>query len=237
MDFFRKLIRKLKRAISAFNDDDTPPFSSISHNISRENLKRNCRILFIDDENVDLISDLRKEGFSVDHDKNGNDVSNIERGYFDLVVLDYNGVGTKYGNDQGLSLLKAIKRVNKSVFVLSYTSQNLPPNKSSEFYTLCDGTLNKDDGVADSIKRIEDALRQAVQPERIWHGVLKGLNIEPNTNKAKQLEKQVVQAVLKSRRDDALRALGETPGSSENSLIPALIEKLIKFAIDRYMGT
>lgn len=231
--WIRKIGRKLGRAFSAFTDDELPTFSSLAINLSRDQLKRKCRILFIDDERVELIDDLKKEGFSVDQDFKGDDISHIERGYFDLVVLDYKGVGKKYGSDDGLALLKAIKRVNPSVFVLAYTSQYLAPNKSSEFYTLSDGNLNKDEGVANSIARIEEALRAAMKPERLWKGILRSRCIEPGTEKAENLEKRVIKAVLNAKKEEALSALGEDQGSIGGSLASSLIEKLISFAIDR----
>jgi DNA-binding NarL/FixJ family response regulator len=189
--------------------------------------------LFIDDEKVDLVDDLKQEGFSVDQDFEGNSIGNIERGYIDLLVLDYKGIGLKYGQDEGLSLLRAIKRVNPAVYVLAYTSQNLPPSKSSDFYTLCDGTLNKDAGVADSIQRIEEALRSAVAPERLWNGILKSAAIEPGTDRAEKLEKQVVAALMNSKKEQAKAYLGDDLTDASGSLISALLEKLMSLAIDK----
>lgn len=236
MSLLKRIWRKCLKAIASFSEDDTPSINTFKPNISREKLKRTCRILFIDDEKVDLVDDLKNEGFSADQDFVGSDITKIERGYFDLIVLDYKGVGARYGSDEGLSLLRSIKRVNPSVYILAYTSQNLPPSKSSEFYTLCDGTLNKDAGVADSVQRIESALREAVLPERIWKGILMCAAIEPGTEKASKLEKQVVSALMNSKREQALAYIeNDFPGLG-GSLISALIDKLATFAIDKALS-
>lgn len=231
--WIKKIWKRIEKALSALVEDDTPSISSFSSNISREKLKRSCRILFIDDEKVDLVNDLKDEGFNADQDYNGTDISKIERGYIDLIILDYKGVGQKYGSDDGLSLLRSIKRVNPAVYVLAYTSQNLPPNKSSEFYTLSDGTLNKDGGVSDSIQRIEEALRESITPERIWGGILKSAGLEPGTDKALELERKVVSALMNAKKDKALAYLEDDLPSINSSLASALIDKLISFAIDR----
>ena len=237
MLWFKIFWKKICRAINAFKQEEVPEFSSLKQNISRDKLKRNSRILFIDDEKIELVEDLKKEGFSADQDFTGNDsLVNIERGMFDLVILDFKGVGKKYGGDDGLSLLRSIKRVNPSLYVLAYTSQNLSPAQSSEFYTLCDGTLIKDIGVADSVQRIEDALRAAAEPKRIWHGILKSMGIEENSDRAKELEKKIMKAILNNKKEEALACLGEEKLGFDGSLISSLIEKLISFGFDRLVN-
>jgi DNA-binding NarL/FixJ family response regulator len=227
----KKVWKKFVKAYTAFSSDDVPGFASISPQISRDGLKRKCRILFVDDEVVDLIDDLRREGFSVDHDMRGDDISNIEKGCFDLVVLDYRGVGKKYGNNDGLSLLKAIRRVNPAIFVLAYTSANLPPAVSADFYKSVDGTLGKDEGVADSIIRIEEALRASLDPARLWGGVLASLAITPGSKAAYELEQRVMKALHAGDREKARLALGQSVGAVDSTVMSALVEKLVDVAV------
>lgn len=232
MKWVNKFFKKISRAFNAFSEDECPRINSLVPNLSREHLKRNCRIIFIDDEKLELVDDLKKEGFSAEQDFSGDNIQNIEKGYYDLIILDYNGVGKRYGEDQGLALLKSIKRVNPSVYVLAYTTQNLSPEKSSEFYTLTDGTLNKDLGVGDSISRIEDALKDAVRPERLWLGILKCKSIPPASKQALELERKVMKAILNAKQEEVNALLGDSlSGGDGKDLILFLAKKLIELKI------
>lgn len=229
MFFLKKVFKKIAKAFNALTEDEVPKISSLKRNLSRESLKRNCRVLFIDDQPIELVEDLRKEGFSIDQDFSGNDVHNIEKGYYDLIILDYHGVGKKYGKDDGLSLLKTIKRVNPAVYILAYTTRNLSPQQSAEFYTLTDGSLNKESGVGEAISRIEEALKEAAQPERVWAGILKCKSITQNSPEAKDLEKRVMRALINSKQEEVKILLGDTQmGEEGKELISHLIKKLIE---------
>ncbi len=96
--------------------------------------------------------------------------------------------------------------------------------------------MNKDAGVADSIQRIEAALKDAVSPERIWKGILTSAGIEPGTEQAVRLEKRVVAALMNSKREQALAHLGDDLNGVTGSLIPALLDKLVSFAIDKALS-
>jgi hypothetical protein len=71
--------------------------SDYNPNLSRPELIRRSRILMIDDDQPKLIEDLKADGFSVDYDPTGNDTAKIEKGLYDLIILDFGGVGAKFG--------------------------------------------------------------------------------------------------------------------------------------------
>ena len=150
----------------------TKKLADYNPHLTREGLQRRSRILVIDDQKPDLIIDLSNACFAVDHDSNGNDITKIEKNLYDMILLDFGGVGLRWGDDEGLSLLRHIKRVNPAPFVLAYTSKNLTPTQS-EFYRLTDGTLYKDAGIQESLEKIEDSLRIAMDVERLWRATLK----------------------------------------------------------------
>lgn len=135
--------------------------------LTRDDLIHRCRILVIDDQRPALIDDLTRTGFSVDYDPSGDDMGNVEKPLYDLILLDFGGVGENYGKDQGLSLLWHIKRINPSQFVLAYTSKSLPPSQSSDFYKLTDGIMSRDAGIQESFEKLEESLKQTVKVDRI----------------------------------------------------------------------
>src|SRR5688572_24800093 len=88
---------------------------------SREHLIQAGRLLVIDDEKPLLLQELRKDGFAVDHDARGNDLRNVDAQIYDVAIVDYQGVGQKLGQAQGLELVRHIRRVSPRTRVIAYT--------------------------------------------------------------------------------------------------------------------
>jgi DNA-binding response OmpR family regulator len=124
----------------------------------REELIRRSRVLFVDDERPTLIDDLKAAHFSAEHvaDIDNNNLDLIDRKLYDLILLDFGNVGKAFGRDEGLALLRHIKRVNPATVVLAYTAKALAADHS-DFYRLADGVLAKDAGIADSLEKVASA--------------------------------------------------------------------------------
>lgn len=70
--------------------------------LPREHLIRTSRILIIDDEKPQLIDDLQGQGFAIDFDETGKKIlDKAEKGFYDLLLLDFAGVGTHLGGERG----------------------------------------------------------------------------------------------------------------------------------------
>jgi hypothetical protein len=164
--------------------------------INRDQLVRRSRLLVIDDEEPELIKDLKSAGFSVDYmvDVDQKNQTIFERQIYDLVLLDFGNVGKAFGSDEGLSLLKYIKRICPSVTVLTYTSKALP-TIHADFYRLADGTLSKDAGIGESTEKIEDGLRRAWSIDRVWEGFLEKCNIKPGSDADLELQDRLAQFI------------------------------------------
>jgi DNA-binding NarL/FixJ family response regulator len=175
--------------------------------INREQLVRRSRLLIIDDEEPELIEDLKGAGFSVDYkaDVDKTNQTIFERQIYDLVLLDFGNVGKAFGGDEGLSLLKYIKRVCPSTVVLTYTSKSLP-TAHADFYRLADGTLSKDAGIQDSTEKIEEGLRRAWSVEKMWKGFLEKCNITPGSDADIQLQNQLAGAIGNSKKEKGFTA-------------------------------
>jgi len=210
------------------------PLSDYNPKLSRQELIRRSRILVIDDEKPKLINDLGADGFSVDYDSTGDDTSKIEKNLYDLIILDFGGVGKKFGQDQGLSLLKHIKRVNPAAIVLAYTSKSLPAEQS-EFYRLTNGTLSKDAGIQESFSKIEDSLREALNVERIWAAVLQLVVKDPEDKK--ELQATLMKCLKKNKFDNLNEQLAHHVGAAiKDTLVGVLVQKLISLALTGTVG-
>lgn len=175
-----------------------PALSSFDGALNRERLIQGGRLAVIDDESPLLIEELRKEGFSVDHNTTGNDLQNIENQIYDVIILDYHGVGERLGAAQGLDLLKHIRRVSPRTRVIAYTSRSLNSSES-EFFRLSHAVLPKDLGLGDSLALVEAELTKAFAKEHLFEALLAKLNVGDTEQK-----ERVKNALIKSlaRKDE-----------------------------------
>jgi DNA-binding response OmpR family regulator len=169
--------------------------------VPRDELLRSSRILILDDEEPALKADLENAGFTAQWsaDVNHGLIQQIERMKYDLILLDFAGIGKSLGDQEGLDILRHVKRVAPAVIILSYTSKALK-SKHADFYRLTDGVLPKDAGISDSLDKIETALRQAQSAENLWRALLNRIGVEPASKDAESLESKFVKASNKSDR-------------------------------------
>lgn len=204
--------------------------SKYNPELTRDDLIHRCRILVIDDQRPALIDDLVRCGFAVDYDAAGDDMTKVEKQLYDLILLDFGGVGEKYGKDQGLSLLRHIKRINPSQFVLAYTSKSLPPHQSSDFYRLTDGTMSKDAGIQESFEKLEDSLKQALKVDRIWNATLATI---PSVVDRKKLARAMNISINKRSSEPVRKMVDHLPSIAGEKVIEKSVEKVIELIFKR----
>lgn len=210
----------------------------INISLSRDELLRRSRLLVVDDERPDIVDDLKKARFSVDYEADiTRDNMHIIESSYDLILLDYGNVGKSFGVDEGLSLLKHIKRINPSVVVIAYTSKALNSDQS-DFFRLANGVLNKDAGISDSLEMIEDGLKEALSTQNLWRGLLAITGIKPGSDQDKQWQDLYVRGLDKKDKLQELKNLiVKTPGVEGASKIGLVIfEKLVELGISSYFG-
>ena len=76
--------------------------ASVNTKLPREELLRISRILVVDDEEPELIKDLRNVHFAVDDlpDITSANMNCIDRPIYDLILLDFGNVGKTFGADE-----------------------------------------------------------------------------------------------------------------------------------------
>lgn len=206
----------------------------------REELLRRSRILVVDDERPDLIDDLQRSHFAVEYEPDiraENLSDKLDSNLYDLVLLDFGQVGEDIGKEQGLSILRHIKRVNPAVVVLAYTSKALG-TEHAEFYRLADGVLPKDAGIADSMRRIEEALQKAHSIENIWRGVLTVAGVPPGSQTDKDWQDLLVRGISDKRKLPRFKAqlVSKVGPELAQKIAIGLVEKLIEIAVRAAMG-
>jgi DNA-binding NarL/FixJ family response regulator len=207
--------------------------------LSRDELRRRSRLLVIDDERPDLVDDLQHSGFAVDYvaDVNKQNFGVLDRPTYDAILLDFGNVGTTVGPDQGLTLLRHIKRVNPATVVLAYTSKALVADQA-DFFRLADGVLAKDAGIAESMEKIEETLRKAHSVENVWRGLLNVAGIEPGSSTDKHWQKLAVRAIEKPKtlpnfKASVMNIVGDEAAQRVGLI---LIEKIVELGVKSALG-
>jgi hypothetical protein len=211
MEFLRRLFAK-------------PTLASVDTAPTRERLVQGSRLVFVDDEAPLLIDELRRSGFSVGHDRTGNDLQNYDNQIYDVAIVDYHGVGHRLGAGQGLDLVKHIRRVSPRTRVIAYTSRSLTAAES-EFFRLSHVVLPKDLGLGDSMALIEGELRKALNKEYLFEALIAKLNV---TDGDERVRMQDALAKALSKRDESRfrRYLADAVGAGAAKTVEIIIGKL-----------
>jgi hypothetical protein len=202
--------------------EPTNPFNGLTS--TKELRRRISKILFVDDEKIEIVQDIRDLGYNANlrSDISPENIGEIERGEFQIVFLDFEGVGKKYGDQQGLGLLRHIKNVAPSVFIVSYTSKSIRP-EFADFYRLADTTLGKDRGIGEAQSVIDAALEKIYSPEKLWSD----LNTMLKLDKTKQvkLSEYTEKAISKKNFSDVV---GYVASVAQNEQVRSLVSTMYK---------
>jgi DNA-binding response OmpR family regulator len=213
--------------------------SSLTVKLPREELLRRSRILIVDDEPLDLLQDLKAARFAVDQvqDIDNTNLDIIDRPLYDLILLDFGKVGKHFGGDEGLSLLKHIKRVNPAIVVFAYTSKALR-TEHADFYRMADGVLAKDAGITASMEKIEEGLRKAHSLPNVWSSLLTVCDINPGSKEDLELQDLFVRGLNSQSKMQRLKAqVINTLSSDEGQKIGlTLLAKAIELGVKSHLG-
>lgn len=202
-----------------------PTLSSYENGMSRDVLIQSARIIFIDDEAPLLIAHLIKAGFSVDHDKTGDEFeSQIVSQAYDVAILDYRGVGGKYGDEQGLDLLKFIRRVSPRTRVISYTSRALRSGES-DFYRLSDQVLAKDAGLRESLEYVEEQIQKAFTKQHLFEALIKKLEVSSGAEKSR-LKEELERALVNNDQSRFKSAIKKIVGAAADKGVDIILSKI-----------
>ncbi|HHA2425195.1 response regulator [Stenotrophomonas maltophilia] len=194
--------------------------------VSREVLVQSARLLFVDDEDIPLIDQLRSAGFAVDHDRTGSEFERqMSAQTYDVAILDYTGVGAGFGKDQGLDVLKYINRVSPRTRIIAYTSRAISSNES-DFFRLADRVLQKDAGKRESLECVEEQIQRAYAKSHLFEAMMKKLEVDSGGDRDKLL-KEVERALVK-KDDSKLRSVMKSMvGVAAEKSVDILLNKLM----------
>lgn len=144
------MLQKLRRLIS-----HPKAWPDLPH----DDIKKRARLLVIDDTGFPYAPLFKKDHYSLDAWKDVSDLSKLETGFYDVILLDLQGVGMALSADHGLGVLKHIRQKNKTQIVIAYSSASFPI-ASHSFFDLADAILPKDCDYVDFKRMVDDLLKK-----------------------------------------------------------------------------
>lgn len=126
---------------------------------------KRSRILIIDDEPFPYVELLKGDGYNIDY-WNGNieRIDNLENGYYDLILLDFHGVGTKISEKQGFGILEYVKNKNPVQLVIAMSNKDWGLEYQS-FIDLADSKISKTSDYIDFKRAIDILLEKRFSKE------------------------------------------------------------------------
>jgi len=185
--------------------------SQIESKFNFDARRRSARLLVIDDDpnSFDPFKPLQKEGYAIDFWQKIEDLTKLEQGYYDIIVLDIKGVGQEWSSEEeGFAILELLKARNPSQVVIAYSGETFDFSKQ-KFYRMADDMLPKASVDAAKCKTVIDSLiRDKLRPTALWkliedillkHGLSK--------RKVKRLESQIVTSLEKNIDEQSLQKM------------------------------
>ncbi|MBM4032129.1 MAG: response regulator [Planctomycetes bacterium] len=179
-------------------------------------LRKRTRVLVIDDdENSFPIALLKREGYAIDYWPKVEDLARLERGEYDIIVLDIRGVAEHWSVDDGLGVLEAIKEANPAQVVVAFSGQSFDLSKN-RFWRLADDSLPKPVDAA-KCKRLLDNLMQQKLTIRNYWGTVSGIlrNGGVPERKISGIEDKVVRALERKDKKGVTDILSSTVENAE----------------------
>ncbi len=189
---------------------------------------RRGRIAVLDDDTPEMLQDLRDQGLAVDHLPSTDDprFARLGEAFYDLLLLDYAGIGERFGSDEGLDVLRYLKRVNPALRILAFTARTFDASKG-DFFRLCDGIIKKDAGIRETLEQIEFNLAQVLTPAYQFRALTTALGA--TAEQQGELEKLVSKAIAGSGGRDKIVAAAKKLGfAGSEKLLETLVTKALE---------
>ena len=207
----------------------------VAKTLNTETLKRLTRIVVVDDEPDSVPTEyLKSNGYSVEYWPmlDAGTLARLERGEFDIILLDIQGIVPAGFSDtgNGLGVLRRLKRVNPSQIVIACSGQSYTVD-AMDFYRLADATLAKPISAIRAMETLDDLMRTRIGAGAYWDGVSAMLrDAGVASEKIRQLEHAVADAAVRGSQistTDVERIVGNV---SSLVTIGELLRKAIGFA-------
>ena len=159
-------------------------------------LRRKFEILFIDDDEIAYLENLKSNGFNVTYKTNITNIKDVSA--YDIIMCDINGVGESLGKD-GASMAAQIKNAYPNKVIISYSaaSHSFTYQKTLESV---DKRIPKGTSIEDWLNLLDEIIEENSNPIKVWNKTeLKLLKANLSTREIAELESKYVEAIIKKK--------------------------------------
>lgn len=128
--------------------------------IGTDEIRKRSRIVVIDDAEFGYLPLFQKDGYTIEKWNDVDDLNKLESGYYDIIMLDIQGVGRDQTKEQGFGILKHLREVSPAQIIIAYSNAKYSlHSKYQDFFRMADATLAKSDNYVDFKLKVDDLLR------------------------------------------------------------------------------
>ena len=175
--------------------DKTPSLLSLGFNNSLDELKNRAKILVIDDEETFPVKLFQEAGYNIEKWDSVKDLDKLEKGSYDIIILDIMGVATHISDEDGLGILENIKHYNPAQIVIAYSGHSFDLTKA-RFWELADEKIAKPSDFLKIRKIIDNLVINKYNPSRYIDNLSKLLRNNGITEKEiKKFNAQITKSI------------------------------------------
>lgn len=214
-------LRKLKRS-------PKPTIGSIPPKFDLASLRSRTSILVIDDDvNAFPTEALNREGFKIQYWPAVESLDRLEKGDFDIIVLDIPGVARSITPDDGLGILKHLKEAAPNQIVIAFSGQSFDLSKQ-QFFKLADDVLKKPADTLACKQVLDHLISTKMSATHHWKSIAAILKREGvSQQQIDEIEKRIATAVTENGKVNASEIVTSVTGKADMVVrTGAILEKL-----------
>lgn len=127
-------------------------------NMSFDDIKKRARLLVIDDNDFPYKELFDRDGYTIDKWDDVENLSKLENGYYDVILLDIHGIGASESEEGGFGLLKHLRATTPAQIIIAYSNADWSL-KYQDFFDLADSRLDKRSDYVDFKRTVDGLLR------------------------------------------------------------------------------
>lgn len=209
----------LRWFIGLFKNSNGPELKEFSQD-EFEKLKFKARIALIDDEEVNHLKRLKKEGYNIFDAPDIDTIDDFISKRYHVVILDIQGVGKKVSpNTEGWGILRYLKSECPHTVVIMFTGADWSVTKYKHLVDMADDFIGKDLEYLDFKSKLDSAIKKAFSPKFQFEVTKKKLHSELSEDLLKKIE-----ISLFKHGGDKQKALSEVKKMTSKSETLSLID-------------
>jgi CheY-like chemotaxis protein len=173
----------------------------------------------VDDEEFPYAKLFERDGYTLQKWDDVTNLTDLEQGDFDLILLDLQGVGkAESAKEQGLGILRHLRTRSPAQIIIAYSNADWPLS-NQPFFKLADATLQKSADYVDFKQKVDQLLEQRFSLG--FYITRIHAQLEEHSQELPNLDKAARDAILSGRIEDLakyLRSRANDPDAIDRAL-------------------